>query len=310
MSNTNGPKQGGQNNQPSGKLSGPRAQPINANGSVKKESGHTGHGGGLEGHIIDCGQPKHADLYNTTMEEIVNYVRIEFKDGELVSRTIATGARIDLKKPEKPDNADETDIEIWPAEIKDFVREKKSYKQALEHTYGLVWKQCTQNMKVNWKGLPMFKKMEGASDLIALLEGIKSLVFNFEATKSLPEALVCAFRNSYRYQQPKSMSDKEFLCKYKSFHEVIVQLGGRVGMHPGMIAAHLKDMGIDIQLDAEVSAKFDKASKKSEESNILHATFSGDGLGQARGPGHLFVGPVWILRFTKLIALAIAFKLD
>ena len=60
-----------------------------------------------------------------------------------MARTIAMGTRIDLEKPKKPDDADETGIEIWRAEIKDFVGEKKSYKQALERTYGLVWKQCT-----------------------------------------------------------------------------------------------------------------------------------------------------------------------
>ena len=170
---------------------GPRRQPYNVTQMSKKTGGGTGSG--LEGHFIDCGQPKHADTYNTTMEEIINHVRIEFKEGELVARTIATGAKIVLEKPEKDDDADETDIEIWRAEIKDFVRDKKSYKQALERTYGIVWKQCTQNMKANLKALPTFEKMEGTSDLIALIEGIKSLVFNFEATKSLPDALVCAF---------------------------------------------------------------------------------------------------------------------
>ena len=82
-------------------------------------------------------------------------------------------------------------------------------------------------MRANLKALPTFEKTEAASDLIKLLEGIKSLVFNFEATKSLPDALVCALRNFYRYQQPKSMSDEEFLRKYKSFYEVITQSGGK-----------------------------------------------------------------------------------
>ena len=88
MNNTNTPKQGGQQQQ-GGKWTGPRRQPYNAAArpAVARSAEHSGGGtgGGLEGHIIDCGQPKHADTYNTTMEEIVNHVRIEFKDGELVA---------------------------------------------------------------------------------------------------------------------------------------------------------------------------------------------------------------------------------
>ena len=125
MSNTNIPKQGGQGGpqRGGGKWAGPRRQLSNAGMRMvaKKASSSSSHGGGLEGQFIDCGQPKHTDLYNTTMEGIVNHVRIEFKDSELVVQTIAMGVKIELPKLEKLPEADETDIEIWQAEIKDFV---------------------------------------------------------------------------------------------------------------------------------------------------------------------------------------------
>ena len=75
----------------------------------------------LEGHIFDCGQPKHANLYNTTMEEIINYIRLNFKEGELVVCTIMMGKEVTIKKPVKPVNNDETDLEIWRAQIKNFI---------------------------------------------------------------------------------------------------------------------------------------------------------------------------------------------
>ena len=103
---------------------------------VEKVGG--GHSSGWEGHVIDCGQPKHTDSYNTTMEDIANHICIEFKDGKLVAQTIAMGMRIVLERPEKEDDADETDIKIWWAEIEDFVLNKKLYKQVLECTYGIV----------------------------------------------------------------------------------------------------------------------------------------------------------------------------
>ena len=57
--------------------------------------------------------------------------------GELVVRTIITGARVALKKPSKEKDTDETDIKIWKSEIKHFVYRKKSYEGAMQRTYAI-----------------------------------------------------------------------------------------------------------------------------------------------------------------------------
>ena len=47
-------------------------------------------------------------------------MRLNFKEGELVVRTILSGKTITIKKPVKPMNGDETNLEIWRAKIKNF----------------------------------------------------------------------------------------------------------------------------------------------------------------------------------------------
>ena len=170
----------------------------------------------LEGHIFDCGQPKHADLYNTTMEEVINHIRLNFKEGELVVRTIVSGNTVTIKKPVKPTNGDETDLEIWRAKIKNYVIKESNYEMALQRAYGLILGQCTQNMLANLKALNEFEQFDEDADMLALLKGVKSLVFNFEVTKSLPDALVMALKNFYKLYHPKTMGDSEFLRIYKS----------------------------------------------------------------------------------------------
>ena len=69
-------------------------------------------------------------------------------------------------------------------------------------------------MRANMQSLPKFEKVEEEVDLIGLLEGIKSLVFNFEATESLPDALVCLMKQFYKFTQSKMMpNNDEFLWK-------------------------------------------------------------------------------------------------
>ena len=106
----------GKAGQQSGKPTSYRRPVFNSNSNsnamptVKKFNGRCEE---LEGHIIDCGQPKHADAHSTTIVEIINHIRVNFKQGELVSRTTTTGKLIALKKPVKEKDANETDLAIY-----------------------------------------------------------------------------------------------------------------------------------------------------------------------------------------------------
>ena len=64
---------------------------------------------------------------------------------------------------------------------------------------GLVYGQCTLNLQANLQALKEFAMFEAHADLLALLKGIKSLVFNFESMKSLPDMLVLGMKNFYRF---------------------------------------------------------------------------------------------------------------
>ena len=151
----------------------------------------------LKGFVLDCGQLRHAGVYNSTMDEIVNHIRTNLLSGELVARTILTGVLAVPEKPVEPTNGDNMDKDIWKAEITDFMRQKRALKQSMQSAYGLVYSQCTPNLQANLQGLKEFVTFEAHADLLALLKGIKSLVFNFESTKSLPDALVLGMKNFY-----------------------------------------------------------------------------------------------------------------
>ena len=62
-----------------------------------------------------------------------------------------------------------------------------------------------------------FNDMQSKEDLLEMLKSVKSLVFNFEQNKSLPDALVGARHTIGKFHQPESMRDEVFLKKYKAY---------------------------------------------------------------------------------------------
>ena len=84
-------------------------------------------------------------------------------------------------------------------------------------------------MRANLEALTSFNDMKAKEDLLELLKNIKSLVFNFEQNKSLPDALISATDALGKFHQPETMCDEVFLEKYKWYYEVLTQPGGRLG---------------------------------------------------------------------------------
>ena len=97
------------------------------------------------------------------------------------------------------------------AKIKNYVTNESMYELALQRAYGLVLGQCIQNMLANLKALKEFEQFDDDADLLALLKGMKSLVFNFEVTKSLPDALAMTLKKIYKLYHRKTVVDSEFL---------------------------------------------------------------------------------------------------
>ena len=178
-------------------------------------------------------------------------MRVNFREGVYVARTLDTGSLVPIPRPvavlgdDGAISVDAMDVAILNTEIKNYVSRKVTYEMSLGQAYGLVWGQCTPNMRANLEALASFNDMKSKEDLLELLKNIKPLVFNFEQNKSLHDALISATDALAKFHQPETMRDKVFLEKYKSHYEVLKQSGGRLGGHPAMILFNLRKMGID-----------------------------------------------------------------
>jgi len=189
----------------------------------------------LKGSILDCGQPHHAESHSKSLEAITNHVRVNFREGVYVARTIAMETLVPVPRPvavlgdDGAASTDVMDVAILNSEIKNYVSRKVTYVTSLGQAYGLVWGQCTPNMRANLEALTSFNDMKSKEDLLELLKSIKSRVFNFDQNKSLPDALISATDALAKFHQSETMRDEVFLEKYKSYYEVLTHSGGRLG---------------------------------------------------------------------------------
>ena len=84
-----------------------------------------------KGLTLDCGQPHHAESYSRAIEGIINHVRVNFRGGVLLARTIATEKLVPVPKPvvvlddTGAPSTDAVNAAIFNAKIKSFVSREK-----------------------------------------------------------------------------------------------------------------------------------------------------------------------------------------
>ena len=111
----------------------------------------------LKGLTLDCGQPHHAESYSRAIEGIINHVRVIFREGILLARTIATDKLVPVLKPvvvlddTGVPSTDDVDVAIFNAKIKSFVSREVTYETSLGQGYCLVWGNVLQVCDPTWK---------------------------------------------------------------------------------------------------------------------------------------------------------------
>ena len=80
----------------------------------------------LKGHVIDCGQAKHADQFSRTMKEVINYVGSNITDGEWVARSLRTEKLAVITQPTAPTDLDDiAEKAVFDATVKQYDSKKR-----------------------------------------------------------------------------------------------------------------------------------------------------------------------------------------
>ena len=213
----------------------------------------------LKGHIFDCSDAKHTDLFSTTLKEITDYVGRECKYGgdtrqAIENRTAKVPVKFD--PPKEPDRVNATDPtsrfksttegKIWEKEIDEHVKRKIIYKENLRTLYSLVWGQCTDYMRAKLESLSNYEKLKTDCDSLGLLSAIQEVTFKFDGQKNFYHALHVAKRKLYVFRQGADMTNAKYLEKFKDLVSMIEQNGGDIGIDSKAVTKELTDMGVTL----------------------------------------------------------------
>jgi hypothetical protein len=145
----------------------------------------------LSGHIYDYVNPRQAaDQFTKTTREICEYVGRTYKYGADTKMALETMAEPTFTEPTDPDaTATRTQVRNWEKQVDEHVKRGSMLTESLKSAYSLIYGQCSNAMRAKLESRPNHIAIEGAADLIGLLENIRTVMFHFQSQRYAPLAL-------------------------------------------------------------------------------------------------------------------------
>ena len=200
---------------------------------------------------FDVGQLGDATQYVKSMETFVGFIGRSGRNHTEELRSILIGD-IDvlptIQGPDKPEasvlKADDFGLEkaIYLEDRKSAIKKNDKLKLEIGQLYDEVWDQCSVELKANLKGDSGFSVIETARDPLGLRKHIKRACCGFEAHKMKYYALSQAVKKLTMFYQRPGMSNEEYKRQFDALWDMVIQFGGSVTNHPGLIKAEAEDL--------------------------------------------------------------------
>ena len=183
---------------------------------------------------MDCSNVLDSDTFQTTNEEIADYVGQSFKYGGEMRRAVETFTTPVLQQPTKPPvEATKTEILIWEIECEAYLEGKTIMIKNIEALCMLVWGQCTYGLRLKLEDLEEFMDITSKSDGIALLKAIKNAAYNYQSHRYLPLVMLELMQRFFSARRGRRMTNEKALKKFQQNVAMIEHNGGAVGVAPG-----------------------------------------------------------------------------
>ncbi len=152
-------------------------EPGKGTGPKTRGSGTTAFVGrcdALKSFIFDYGAPSHPELYRKSKEALLDYIPVEYEEGDAVAESILNAGPMYPPKPsDPPAGASRTDEEIWKREVAWYVNARANIDKGLKQAYTLMWGQCTERLRDKLETGPTYVIVLAAKDVVALDDMIR-----------------------------------------------------------------------------------------------------------------------------------------
>lgn len=145
----------------------------------------------LSGHVYDyINARKATDQFTKMTRKICKYIGWMYKYGadmRMALESLAMPVFVDLLDP--PTNATWMQVRMWEKEVDEHVKRQIILSEYLKSAYSLVYGQCSNAMHVKLELRLNHPLIKSTADSIALLENIRTVMYQFQSELYAPLAL-------------------------------------------------------------------------------------------------------------------------
>ena len=209
---------------------GGRKPPVPKQDTKKKKS--------IEDYFFYVGSSKQASDFETTAEFLVNYVKKTFDSGHDIAEALRTHEPVDTEvwKPTLSFSSESDDTvkkqedrqyELeYKADLDEFMRRRRAYKENLYKAYALIWERCNKAMQNKIMAISDFEATI-YNNPIKLLNTVKMHALNYQETSYEMSIISDSFRALFNVQQKENESLQDYTRQFKTAREILEShLGG------------------------------------------------------------------------------------
>jgi hypothetical protein len=163
----------------------------------------------LKGSVFDCSGYDQADVFVKTKEQLEIYVGANYSHGGAMANAIDTLVAPTITEPTPPVGygtkvVDAAEKFKWEMKMKEIYRTQEDTKRLVQKLYSLVLGQCTDALVARIEAHGQYPQASTTRDGIGLLVIIKSICFNFQDQKYVPQSIFEAKKRWYKIEQGRT----------------------------------------------------------------------------------------------------------
>jgi hypothetical protein len=219
------------------------------------------------------------------------YVGANYSHGGTMANAINNLLAPTVSEPPPPmdygtDKVNAAEKYKWEMKMKEIYRTQEDIKRLVQKLYSLVLGQCMDALVARVKAHSKYAMASLARDGIKLLTIIKSICFNFQDQKYVPQSIYESKKRWYKIKQGRGEPLTQYYKHYQNNVEVIEQCGGTVGYEEGVRSMVCTDAGISQTTTnaGEVKSVLDKTKEQMLATGFIMGA-GRRGLVQVHDPG-------------------------
>lgn len=181
----------------------------------------------LQNHIFDISPVNPTDSFQKSLVEITEYIKLNVENAQAYSDLPELKLEA-VDVPQPPKERDSVEYDIWKMEYPQRIKARESRSASDTRVFAIIWKQCTPIMKDRIRSTASYKSIREQTNIIGLLELIRSSTMQRELGKEPSQTLRDATVEFYGFRQV-NMSVSDYHQKFQDLLAVLEDLAGPIG---------------------------------------------------------------------------------